>query len=82
MTLSKTLCLKLLGRPKFDKPLYKKIDCVSKSKLSLCVTTQIPNIIGRSLIYNKETELDLCVDTSPGAIRNFGHPGFNNVYPS
>ena len=40
MTLSKTLCLKLLGRPKFDKPLYKKIDYASKSKFTLCVTTQ------------------------------------------
>ena len=40
MTLSKTLCRKLLGRPKFDKPLYKKIDYASRSKLSLCVTTQ------------------------------------------
>ena len=44
MTLSKTLCLKLLGRPKFDKPLYKKIDYASRSKLSLCVTTQDTNI--------------------------------------
>ena len=43
MTLSKTLCRKLLGRPKFDKPLYKKIDYASKSKFSLCVTTQNPN---------------------------------------
>ena len=93
MTLSKTLCLKLLGRPKFDKLLYKKIDYVSRSKLSSCVTKENSNIIlrvilftvkliNRSLIYNKLTALELCVDTSPGAIRNFGHPGFNNVYPS
>ena len=44
MTLSKTLCLKLLGRPKFYKPLYKKIDCVSWTKLSTFVTTQNLNI--------------------------------------
>ena len=53
MTLSKTLCRKLLGRPKFDKPLYKKIDYASSSKFSLCDTTQNP--IAASQSYTSST---------------------------